>query len=219
MLAINVCLLSTAFDLIAVPLSETIYHPGPGTIGYCLASSATKKLARPHGYAHCSLVRLLIKQENLKNVKEIAQRVWKKHRENTSINEHKLILQSIDRGEVTTPRNHALYFPHIVVQQSSLLSSLRMELLDQLLSFHVHTTIEHAALGFHSSFPFDLHYADALNVFDDAKAVFTPQIALGALDEMEDTDCFLIRPTEVPLRGCRLVVSHMGGFLSAHEIL
>eukprot|EP00796_Vickermania_ingenoplastis_P011027 gene11027-7663_t len=230
-IAISICLLSTAFDLVALPISEILtYTPGSTSPIYSLASSSQKKLSGPLGYTHCSLLRLVADTAALPHIKETVHQIWMHHKVAGHLASEHVTLKSVQLGPVCHGRGKTtVQLPFIEVEHSEFLDKLYAELQQALQPFHKHVHMLDAALGFHKGFPMESYHAscriedifpDFPNQNESTRATPIPlHIPLGACPPMENNHSIVIRPTEVPLRGCRLVVAHLGGHASCHELL
>lgn len=166
LLAVEVSLLSTAFDLLAVPLSEMLSLPAflPGMNSslsssisssnqlrnYTLAALTRKKLVGPLSYAHCPVLRLCIDAASLQQVKEQVRAVWEQHRKNGDLDREKIRLQRVsievvhegeERKEQNTNNsgislNRDFYMPFIAIEESPFLSGIHDELVQALRPFH-----------------------------------------------------------------------------------
>lgn len=166
LLAVEISLLSTAFDLLAVPLSEILSVAATFTRAnsrsnscicspkrantYTLAALTRKKLVGPLSYAHCPLIRLCIDAESLPLVKKQVHDVWDDHRNKGELNRERLRLQRISFEKVheggesqdehssdcTVSNGHDFFMPFIAIECSSFLNRLYTELLCALKPFH-----------------------------------------------------------------------------------
>lgn len=216
MLAINICLLSTVFDLVALPLSQIFCDSIDGSTAYVLASSAEKKLGGCQGYPHCCLLRLIIHSSALGLVKDIIRRIWLDHK--PLMNDIHLRLNPVVQE---CKLKNGWHIPFISIDDNAFLSSLRQELWNALRVFHLVLEPSEAVLTCSKSFPIDttlLNSPDEFLVNFGARNSdnYSPHITLGASQEENFGRC---RPVDVTLHECQLAVSHVGGFLSCGRLL
>lgn len=227
-IAVDVSLFCSAFDFVAVPLSETlslsVCRDSPH---YTLCPMTAKRLSTFSGYTHCTLLRALVDSENILKVREVVKSAWNTHRFSGELDGAKLVLERVDAEPSMAVEGHTVYSPFITVTSPDVLVTLRKELIAALKPFHL-TNADHAAVveGFCQKFPLDPFFSsketDALfpELSTDEETPFAPSISLGVFSgEAVGIQQIAIRPTVVPLRSCHLVVSRMGGFLSCREIL
>lgn len=229
LIAINICLISSAFDAIAIPLSSTLcpvnVEDQDEDFSYGLVPLAERKLQRGYGYAHCTVMQLCARALDLKSVKEKVRDTWKRFREEMSESTESLLLDGIRDGPVfgTNKEGATVRLPNIAVSRTPALMSLHEALVAELQPLHVRVgSMEVAKAAFHKKFPVNNTVTAEwmLNFMDcNAHDKYEPHISLGSTTVEEVSQLTYIQKKEVPWRECRLVVSHMGNFCSCIELL
>ncbi|KAG5490641.1 hypothetical protein JKF63_00762 [Porcisia hertigi] len=232
LLALNVCLISSAFDTVALPLSSTLCPVEEGddvkdtSMSYCLAPLTEKKMRKGYGYAHCTVMQLCARALDLKAVREAVRETWLKFRTQMLESKETLLLSGVADGPIfaTTEEGCTVRLPNITVVRSPELMQLHESIVRELGKYHVKVSSEDVAKSaFHKRFPADSNSATAewMLSFTNkyAHENYTPHITLGACTEKNVGVFSLLKKTEIPWRECRLVVSHMGNFCSCFDLL
>lgn len=232
LLAINVCLISSGFDTVALPLSSTLCpvdvedEGDDALLCYGLAPLTEKKSRRGYGYAHCTVMQLCVRALDLKAVREIVRQTWVKFRSHVLEAKESLLLTGVADGPVfsTTSDGRTVRLPNITVERSTDLMWLHETIVRELGEYHVRVGSEDVAKSaFHKKFP-----ADGNNTTPEWMLSFiskyshenyAPHITLGACTEENVAALSFLQKTEIPWRECRLVVSHMGNFCSCFDLL
>ncbi|EPY24844.1 hypothetical protein STCU_00335 [Strigomonas culicis] len=227
-LAINICLVSTAFDSAVLPLSGSLCPAADDSstwdsdVAYQLIHLSEKKPKKGYGHAHCTLVQLCARTTELNELKEEVRRVCAEHRPEQD--GEKLSMERVCGGPIfgKLPDDTEIYLPYVRVERSEPLYNLHSALVNAVRRFAVAVkSTDVAKSSFHKHFPTDgttsidwmLKYID-----EHSYSNYNPHITLGASPMCLEKLAFLQR-TEVPWRRCRVVVSHMGNYCSCFEIL
>ncbi|KPA81552.1 hypothetical protein ABB37_03896 [Leptomonas pyrrhocoris] len=231
-LALNVCLISSGFDTVALPLSSTLCPVDPdddleeGSFGYTLAPLTEKRSRKNYGYAHCTVVQLCVRALDLKTVRELVRDTWVKFRERMTEAKETLVLDGIADGPTFAKTDDGLTvrLPNIKVERSPELMWLHETLVRELEPFHVKVASNDVAKrSFNTKFPADSNTttSDWLLSFlsKSSHENYVPHISLGACTMENVAALSYLQRTEVPWRECRLVVSHMGNYCSCFDLM
>ncbi|KPI85593.1 hypothetical protein ABL78_5331 [Leptomonas seymouri] len=232
LLALNVCLISSGFDTVALPLSSTLCpvetddELEEDSFGYTLAALTEKKSRRNYGYAHCTVVQLCVRALDLKAVREIVRCTWIKFRENVTQAKETLVLDGIADGPVFGKMDdgRTVRLPNIKVERSPELMWLHETLVRELEPFHVKVaSLDVAKRSFNMRFPADSNNTSSewllSFVANSSHENYTPHISLGACTMENVAALSYLQRTEVPWRECRLVVCHMGNYCSCFDLM
>ncbi|CAG9584035.1 conserved hypothetical protein [Leishmania major strain Friedlin] len=231
LLALNVCLVSSSFDVVALPLSSTLCpvevddDVEDTSLCYGLAP-LTEKGRKEYGYAHCTVMQFCARALDLKAIREIVRETWLKFRKHVLESKESLVLTGVADGPIfaTTEDGRAVRLPNITVERSPNLMWLHETIMRELGQYHVKVGSEDVAKSaFHRKFPADGNSTTPewmLSFMSKyAHENYTPHITLGACTEKNVAAFSFLQKTEIPWRECRLVVSHMGNFCSCFELL
>ncbi|GET93585.1 hypothetical protein, conserved [Leishmania tarentolae] len=229
--ALNVCIVSSSFDVVAFPLSSTLCpvevdgDVENASLCYGLVP-LTEKSRRGYGYAHCTVMQFCARALDLKAIRSIVRETWLKFRKHVLESKESLVLTGIADGPTFATREggQAVRLPYITVERSPNLMSLHETIMQELSPYHVKVGSEDVAKAtFHKKFPADSNSTTSewmlsfINKY--AHENYTPHITLGACTEENVAAFTCLQKTEIPWRECRLVVSHMGNFCSCFELL
>ncbi|CAJ1036928.1 conserved hypothetical protein [Leishmania braziliensis MHOM/BR/75/M2904] len=231
LLALNVCLISSAFDVVALPLSSTLCPVEVNddvedtSLCYGLAP-LTEKSRKGYGYAHCTVMQLCARALDLKAVREIVRETWLKFRKHVLESKESLVLTGVADGPIfaTTEDGRAVRLPNITVERTPDLIWLHETIVRELDQYRVKVGSEDVARSaFHRKFPADNNSATSEWMLSFTSQYshenYAPHITLGACTEKNVAAFSLLQKTEISWRECRLVVSHMGNFCSCFELL
>ncbi|CAJ1038468.1 hypothetical protein Q4I30_008235 [Leishmania utingensis] len=231
LLALNVCLISSAFDVVALPLSSTLCPVEVNddvedtSLCYGLAP-LTEKSRKGYGYAHCTVMQLCARALDLKAVREIVRETWLKFRKHVLESKESLVLTGVADGPIfaTTEDGRAVRLPNITVERTPDLIWLHETIVRELDQYRVKVGSEDVARSaFHRKFPADNNSATSEWMLSFTSQYshenYAPHITLGACTEKNVASFSLLQKTEISWRECRLVVSHMGNFCSCFELL
>lgn len=194
LIAIEISLFSSAFDLLAVPLSETLSVCSSSvsilndrsskasarqSFGYTLAPLTRKKLCGPLGYAGCTLLRLCIDSASLVLVKEQVRDVWEEHRRSGDLQRERIRLQGIsaegvdeekessDEGSESIPlcARERFYSPYIAIEHNPFLNLLHDELIVCLRPFHQISIVDSSESNLHRAIVKGFHEDFPLDSF------------------------------------------------------
>ncbi|KAK7200569.1 hypothetical protein NESM_000112800 [Novymonas esmeraldas] len=233
LMAVNVCLVSSGFDLVALPLSSTLCpvdadedEMGEATPSYSLVPLTERKTRKGYGYAHCTVMQLCVRAVEVKAVREIVRQVWLKFRTNVLESKESLVLEGVADGPVFAEREDGreVRLPNIKVERSPDLMWLHETIVRELSEYHVRVGSEEVAkAAFHKKFPADGSSTTPEWMLDFtskyAHENYSPHITLGACSEENVAALSFLQRTEIPWRECRLVVSHMGNYCSCFDLL
>lgn len=198
LIAIQVSLFSAAFDLLAVPLSETLSlsssstfisngHPAKTSakesFSYTLAPLTRKKLSGPMGYAGCTMLRLCIDSASLVVVKEQVRSVWEVHRKCGDLHREKIRLQGISAEGVHEGKDGSdesiksishgasdgFYSPYIAIEHNPFLNLLHDELLRSLRPFHQIPRVDSSESNLHKVIVKGFHDDFPLDVLNSCR--------------------------------------------------
>ncbi|CAJ1038413.1 hypothetical protein NXY56_008086 [Leishmania guyanensis] len=231
LLALNVCLISSAFDVVALPLSLTLCPVEVNddvedtSLCYGLAP-LTEKSHKGYGYAHCTVMQLCARALDLKAVRDIVRETWLKFRKHVLESKESLVLTGVADGPIfaTTEDGRAVRLPNITVERTPDLIWLHETIVRELDQYRVKVGSEDVARSaFHRKFPADNNSATSEWMLSFTSQYshenYAPHITLGACTEKNVAAFSLLQKTEISWRECRLVVSHMGNFCSCFELL
>ncbi|KEG12830.1 hypothetical protein DQ04_01401140 [Trypanosoma grayi] len=229
LIAINICLVSPAFDAAAIPLSWSLCPTESHSTlqwnkekSYRLMALEEKALSRGYGHPHCTVAQLCIRLTDMDEVREKVRQIWLEERE-ASDNKATLCLSGLEEGPAfdTTVGGTAIHLPNIKIILSEPLRKLHEKIIHAICQYHVPMeTLEMAKAAFHPSFPPDSAVAvEWVNDYLTKYALdsYNPHITLGATPA-KATASTAFKTTLVSWRECRLVVSRMGNYCSCFEI-
>ncbi|PBJ75319.1 hypothetical protein TcG_10814 [Trypanosoma cruzi] len=231
LLAINICIVSSYFDAAAIPLSWSLCPTeGYGSMqwekerSYRLIGLEEKALRRGYGHPHCTVAQLSIRPSDLDALRNVVREIWLSMKELTERQDATIILAALDDGPffATSKDGEEIRLPNIRILRSETLCALHEKISCAVLPYHVlPATLDVGKAAFHPSFPAD----NAATVewmknylSENCIDAYTPHITLGTTTVRPMTSSFLFKPTTVPWRECRLVVSRMGNYCSCFEI-
>ncbi|RNF12910.1 hypothetical protein TraAM80_00068 [Trypanosoma rangeli] len=229
--AINVCIVSPSFDAAAIPLSWSLC-PSEGHAGmrwekersYRLVGLEERVLHRGYGYPHCTVAQLSIRPSDLDALRSVVREIWVTMKESMERLDATLKLAALENGPVfaTTADGTEVRLPSIKIVCSETLLALHENIVRAIRPFHVPpTTLEVGKAAFHPSFPTD----NAVTVewlkkylSEHSLEAYNPHVTLGASTVKSLASSSFFKPTAVPWRNCRLVVSRMGNYCSCFEV-
>ncbi|PWV14741.1 hypothetical protein C3747_33g258 [Trypanosoma cruzi] len=231
LLAINICIVSSYFDAAAIPLSWSLCPTeGYGSMqwekerSYRLIGLEEKALRRGYGHPHCTVAQLSVRPSDLDALRNVVREIWLSMKELTERQDATISLAALDDGPsfATSKDGEEIRLPSIRILRSETLCALNKKISCAVLPYHVlPATLDVGKAAFHPSFSAD----NAATVewmknylSEHCIDAYSPHITLGATTVKPMTSSFLFKPTTVPWRECRLVVSRMGNYCSCFEI-